>query len=196
MEHGYASLITVDGYIINLRRRKMADTSKELPLIIVRRSVALFVIRVILLELIFEAIYLSWRTIIHYLPIPLETVVTLNGASIIVFLVLVTLIQNILLIIVALKWVNDYYEVGHDEVAHVKGIVSRTKQSYPFHDIQSITVHQGFLGRLLKYGEVNLYIPTLGHDLHFREVSNPERFVELVKNINPKVERRKYIFKR
>ncbi len=174
----------------------MADTKKELLPITIRRSVALFVLRVILLELIFEIIYLTWRTIIHYLPIPLETVVTLNGVSLIIFFILVTLIQNILLIVIALNWVSDYYEIREDEVAHVKGIVSKTSRSYPYHDIQSITIHQGFIGRIFNYGEVSLYIPTLGHDLHFREVSSPERFVELVKSISPQIERGKYIFRR
>lgn len=174
----------------------MADAQKGLLPITIRRSVALFVMRVILLELIFEVIYLTWRTIIHYLPIPLETVVTLNGVSLIIFLILVTLIQNIILIVIALNWVNDYYEIREDEVAHVKGIVSKTSKSYPYHDIQSITIHQGFIARLFKYGEISVYIPTLGHDLHFREVSNPEKFVELIKSINPKIERGKYIFRR
>ncbi len=174
----------------------MAVVKKELLPITIRRSVALFVARVILLELIFEVIYLTWRTIIHYLPIPLETVVTLNGVSLIIFLVLVTLIQNIVLIVIALNWVNDYYEIREDEVAHIKGIFSKTSKSYPYHDIQSITIHQGFIGRLLNYGEINLYIPTLGHDLHFNEVSSPERFVELVKSINPSIEKGKYIFRR
>lgn len=174
----------------------MTDTKKKLLPITIRRSVTLFVIRIILLELIFEVIYLAWRTIIHYLPIPLEAVVTLNGISLIIFLILVTLIQNILLIFIALNWVNDYYEIRQDEVAHIKGIFSRTSEAYPFHDIQSITIHQGFIGRLLNYGDINLYIPTLGHNLHFREVSSPQRFVELVKNINPTTERGKYIFRR
>ena len=171
-------------------------TTREIPPIVIRRSVALFAIRVILLELIFEVIYLTWRTLIHYLPFSLETVIALNGVSIIFFLLLVTVIQNIFLIYIVLRWVNDYYEIGPDEIAHVTGTLSRTRKSYPYRDIQSITVHQGFMGRLFKYGEINLYIPTLGHDLHFKEVSNPSRFVELLKGADPSLETGKFIFQR
>lgn len=173
-----------------------SKTTRETPPIIIRRSVALFAARVILLELVFEVIYLTWRTLIHYLPFSLETVVTLNGVSIIFFLILVTIIQNIFLVYIVLRWVNDYYEIGPDEIAHVTGTLSRTRKSYPYRDIQSITVHQSFLGRLFKYGEINLYIPTLGHDLHFKEVSHPSRFVELVKSANPILEGGKFIFQR
>jgi uncharacterized membrane protein YdbT with pleckstrin-like domain len=175
--------------------KKHKTTLKILP-IVIRRSVALFTIKVILLELIFEIVYLTWRTVIHYLPFSLETIVTLNGVSIIFFLILITVIQNILLVYIALRWVNDYYEISPDEISHVTGIFSKTRKSYPYRDIQSITVHQGVMGRLFNYGEVNLYIPTLGHELHFREVSDPARFVELVKSTNPNLETGKYIFQR
>ena len=170
--------------------------SVPFPLLPIRRSVALFALRVILLELIFEVIYLSWRTLIHYLPFSLDTVVTLNGISIIFFLILITVIQNIILVYIVLSWVNDFYEIGSKEITHVTGIFSKTRRSYPYRDIQSITVHQGFMGRLLNYGEINLYIPTLGHDLHFREVASPRRFVELVKEANPNLSGGKYIFRR
>lgn len=169
---------------------------REIPPIVIRRSVVLFVIRVILLELLFEIIYLLWRGLIHFLPLPVETVITLNAASLVIFLILITVIQNIFLIGIVLNWVNDYYEIREDEIAHVHGTFSRTEKAYPYQDIQSITIHQGFFGRLCNYGSIGLYIPTLGHDLTFAEVSDPAKFVELVKSANPKVESGRYIFRR
>lgn len=170
--------------------------SKNKTSITVRKSTALFVLRVILLELLFEFIYLSWRGIVHFLPFSFETIITINAISIIIFLLLVTVLQNIILVYIALTWVNDYYEVGNDEIIHVNGIISKTEKAYPYRDIQSITMHQGFLGRLLNYGSVILYIPTLGHDLNFNEISNPVKFIELIKNANPKNDSGRFIFKR
>lgn len=72
----------------------------------------------------------------------------------------------------------------------------KQRKSYPYRDIQSITIHQGFFGKVFNYGSVNLYIPTLGHDLNFTEVSDPATFVELVKNADPKIESGSYIFRR
>lgn len=169
--------------------------NKTLPPIVVRKSTALFIIRIIVLELIFEVIYLSWRGIIHFFPFSLETLITLNSLSLIFFLIFVTVIQNIFLIIISLRWVNDYYEIRPDEIAHITGIITKTDKSYPYRDIQSVTVHQRFFGRLFKYGSIHLYIPTLGHDLNFDEVSNPAKFAELIKRNIPKTEGR-YIFRR
>jgi membrane protein YdbS with pleckstrin-like domain len=154
------------------------------------------VLRIIILELLFEAIYLGWRGLLHFLPFSLETVITLNAFSIVFFLILITLVQNIFLIYITLRWINDYYEIRTDEIAHITGILSKTEKAYPYRDIQSITIHQGFLGRLFHYGSVHLYIPTLGHDLHFTEVSDPARFVDLVKRANPQIEGGQYIFRR
>jgi uncharacterized membrane protein YdbT with pleckstrin-like domain len=170
------------------------ESIKEAP-IVIRKSIVLFILRIMLLELIFELIYLTWRTLTHFMPLPVETVLTLNAISIIVFIVLVTIIQNIFLIYIALIWVNDYYEIRQREIAHISGIFSKTEKAYPFHDIQSITVHQSFLGRIFNYGSIHLYIPILGHDLNFTEVPSPAKIVEKIKSANPKIEGR-YILKR
>lgn len=172
------------------------EANGEVSPIVIRKSAMLFVLRIILLELLFEIIYLSWRSLIHFLPFSLETVVTLNFISIIVFLILVTVIQNIFLIFIALGWVNDYYEIRADEVVHITGTLSKTEKAYPYRDIQSITIHQDFFGRLFNYGSVHLFIPALGYDLNFNEISNPAKFVELIKNANPKLESERYLFRR
>lgn len=173
-----------------------SNVTNEMRPIVIRRSVAVFIIRIILLELVFEIIYLSWRTLIHFLPTSLETTLTLNVASLIFFLILVTVIQNILLIIIALNWSRNYYEFRTKDIAQYKGILTNTKQSYEYRDIQSISVHQSILGRMFNYGSVTLYIPTLGHDVHFNEVSNPTGFVALLKSIKPDIEGARYILKR
>lgn len=162
----------------------------------IRKSVVLFVLRIIALELLFELVYISWRTGIHFLPFALETVITLNAVSIVLFLVFVTIVQNIILVFIAWKWVNDFYEIRPDEIVHVTGLISRTEKAYPYRDIQSITIHQGFLGRVFNYGSISLYIPTLGYELSFNEISSPQKFVELVKSANPKLEGERYLFKR
>jgi uncharacterized membrane protein YdbT with pleckstrin-like domain len=168
----------------------------ELPPIVVRKSVAVFAIRVILLELVFEIIYLSWRTLIHYLPFSLETAVKLNAASIVIFFILVTVIQNILLIYITLLWVNDYYEFRTKDIAQFKGILGKTKQSYQYRDIQSITIQQSIWGRLFNYGNVILYIPMLGQNIHFSEVPDPKKFVSFLKSVQPETESPRVIMQR
>lgn len=175
---------------------KLSGNTTKLSSIVVRKSVFLFVLRVILLELLFEVIYLAWRALIHLLPFSLENIVTLNIVSIFFFLVLITVIQNILLIYITLKWVNEYYEIRPDEIAYITGILSKTQMAYPYRDIQSITIHQGFFGRMFNYGSVYLYIPTLGQELHFNEISDPGKFVEQIKHANPKIEGGQYLFRR
>lgn len=176
----------------------MADLgfTKGTPSIVIRKSVSLFILRIIFIELIFEVVYLTWRGLLHFLPLSLEHIVTLNAVSILFFLILITIIQNIFLVFITLKWVNDFYEIRSDEIAHITGILSKTEKAYPYRDIQAVTIHQGVLGRLLNYGSVHLYIPTLGYDLNFNEVSSPAKFVDLVKSVNPNAEGGKFIFRR
>jgi uncharacterized membrane protein YdbT with pleckstrin-like domain len=176
---------------------RMNDKNKrEIRPIIIRKSIAMFVIRVILLELVFEVMYLTWRGLIHFLPFSVETVITLNSISLIFFLILVTVIQNTVLIYIALIWSNDYYEFRANDIAHFKGVLTKSKQSYQYQDIQSISIQQSILGRLFNYGNITLLIPTIGHDVHFNEVTDPKSFVELLKSIKPDVQGPRYILNR
>ena len=175
--------------------QKLKNTDK-FSNIVIRKSLGLFIFRVILLELFFEAIYLSWRLIIHLLPLPIESLITLNSISIALFLFFITIIQNILLINLALNWVNNYYEFREKDIAHHSGVLSKKKQSYQYQDIQSITINQEILGRILNYGSITLYIPTLDQDVEFNEVTDPKSFVSYLKEIKPVIEGARYIVKR
>jgi uncharacterized membrane protein YdbT with pleckstrin-like domain len=166
------------------------------PGIVIRKSVAVFVTKIILLDFIFEFVYLSWRSISHFLPLPSEALITLNIFSIIFFVIFISLIQTVLLVYISLKWVNEYYEIRKEDIAQVTGILSKTEKSYPYRDIQSVTIHQGILGRLFNYGSVHLYIPTLGYDLSFNEVTKPGEFVDQIKKANPNIKSGSYIFRR
>lgn len=166
---------------------------REIRPIIIRKSIALLAIRIILLELLFEIIYLTWRSLIHFIPVSIETMVTLNMVSLIIFIVLVTIIQNVILIYIILSWSNYYYEFQENEIAHYSGILTKTKKSYRYQDIQSVTVKKSILGRLFNYGSITLFIPTQIKDIHFNEVSDPKSFAKLFKSSKSSIQGSRYI---
>lgn len=162
---------------------------------IIRRSFTLLILRIIAVELLLECIYVIWRLGIDYLPVDTAMKIGLHGLTTAVFMV-VTIMQIIFLIVTVSRWLNEYYELQEDEIIQWTGVLTKKGKSYPYTNIQSITVQQGWFGRLLKYGTVNLYVPALGHDLVFSEVPEPYAFIELVKQYMPKGNDSRFLFRR
>ena len=95
-----------------------------------------------------------------------------------------------------MKWVNEGYLLLEDEVIVKSGIVSQQEKSYPYNNMQSVIVKQGFLGRWLNYGDVRVFIPTLGEELVFQEVPNPGIFAEKLKKSLKYPDKGQYIIRK
>ncbi len=155
----------------------------------------MLIIRITVMELLLECIYVGWRFGIDYLPIEENIKLLLHNFTTGVFII-VSLIQIFLLILIVVRWINEYYELQKDEIIVWKGVITKKGQSYPYTNIQSITVNQSLLGRVVGFGTVILYIPALGQDLVFHEVPSPYSFTELIKSRLPKIDSQRFIFKR
>ena len=162
---------------------------------VIRKSFPLLTVRIILVELLLEGIYLLWRIGVDFLPLASETRVFLHQFTTVIF-IFVTILQVFLLLVLFLRWSTDYYELQDDEVIKMSGVFSKNGKAFAYQNIQSITVRQSLLGRLLRYGTVYLYIPVLGQDIAFNEVPNPYAFIALIKkNMNKKADQG-FIFRR
>lgn len=109
-----------------------------------------------------------------------------------VFLIF-TVIQFVLGAYVLLRWVMETYEIHAEDIHHNRGILFRKEETYPYNNMQSITCTQSPLGRIYHYGEVRLYIPTLGRDLVFSEVPHPHHFIHTVRHILPYPDQHRFI---
>lgn len=162
---------------------------------IIRKSFPLLIIRLVVLELLLESIYVGWRFGIDYLSIASDTKIFLHSLTTAVF-IFVTLIQIILLLVIVIKWLNEYYEMQDDEIIQWTGVITKRGRSYPYSNIQSITIQQSAVGRILNFGTVVLYVPTLGQDLSFDEVPKPQAFIKLIKEHMPTNEEGQFLIKR
>jgi membrane protein YdbS with pleckstrin-like domain len=72
-------------------------------------------------------------------------------------------------------WADEFVVTDHRVIRRV-GLVARETQQAPLDKIQDITVEQGWLGRLLDYGDVILETAAEHGTLVFPFVANPEAF--------------------
>ncbi|QQS43836.1 PH domain-containing protein [Candidatus Roizmanbacteria bacterium] len=159
--------------------------SKSTTSQIVRKSFTLMVIRLVIFELILESIYIAWRFGIDGFPISPEMKISLHSYTTVVFII-VTISQIIILLRIVLQWMNESYELKNNELTIYEGVLSKISRSYPYNQIQTITVSQSMFGRLLNFGTIVLTIPTLSQDLVLNEIPKPHLFAEQIKNYLPK----------
>lgn len=163
------------------------------PAIVVHRSPAYLALRIIVLELAFEAAYLITR-------LALELVLQAGGFQVgwlgptlqgITFIA-----QFFLLVYLVARWSNDTFELRDNEIVVKTGLAPRREVAYPYNNIQSVTVTISILGRLLRAGQISAYIPTLGQEIYFTEISRPHEFASALKQALPYPEKNQFLMRR
>ncbi len=163
-----------------------AEARHEWPIpFVTRKSTILLLLRVVGMLLAFELAYLALR----YYGNRAE-IAGMGSLWIFFFFVLA---QLAVAVFFYLRWLLETYEVHHDDLHHNSGILFRKERTYPFNNIQTITCNQSPLGRVYHYGEVRFLIPTLGHELVFKEVPHPHHFISTIRHVMPYPDRAKFI---
>lgn len=146
---------------------------------LIRRSTPILLTKIFIAEIINEIVYL----------ILTFGVISAANNGIIVNPDVIRLTINIimasvgisLLIVIISLWVNEGLLVDEDEIVYQKGVLKTTHTSYPYTNIQRVTVHQTLLGKIFNYGSIDLYVPVLGQDLIFTEMPSPHKIAKLIK---------------
>lgn len=145
---------------------------------IVRRSPAGLVFKIIFIEVALELMYLLLSTAL--VEVRGEFGSAYTTARVALSLVFLSLAITVVVSLVA-QWANEGYFLKENELIVRRGIIAKTETAYPYANMQSVTLQQGFIGRLFNYGQISIFIPTLGKDILFSEISNPKEFTEKIK---------------
>jgi uncharacterized membrane protein YdbT with pleckstrin-like domain len=160
---------------------------------IIHRSPAVVVFKIIFLEILIELVYFFVMGVAQILE--QQTGFSIRLLSPITQFLLLP-IQIWILIFMLTKWSIETYEIRDDEIMIRHGILNRTEKSYPYRNMQSVIVRQKFFERLVGVGTVAIYVPTLGTDLVFNELSSPQKFADKVKNAIPDEGQSQFLIKK
>lgn len=153
----------------------MENVAGSKNVIIIRRSMVIFVMRLIVIELIFGVFYLSIRYINNLLNLSFNSLFLIES---VVFMSL----EICLICYVILDWVSNYYVLKDKELVIVNGILAKKEQSFSLSGAQSISYGQGIIGRILNYGNLHLYSPVLQREVYLSSISNPKSIAEIIEN--------------
>lgn len=78
------------------------------------------------------------------------------------------------------RWYKEYYQIRHGEIIHAYGILYRHRVTIPLEHIISVSHHQSPLGKLTKYGTVELTNNDTSKKIQLKNVPTPEKYANLI----------------
>lgn len=102
--------------------------------------------------------------------------------------------KMILTIYVVLAWLNEYYEISPALVKHKKGILFVRREQLALDDIQSISLHQGLIGKIFNFGTLSLFDWKWRKNEYLYDVHNPTKYVEIIEKLLPGIDEERDIF--
>ena len=84
---------------------------------------------------------------------------------------------------------KEYYSIQRDQITHAEGIIFRKKSTTPIGAIYSVDYRQGPLGRLTKYGHIELRESNSGKPIILDNIPEPQQYVELITNLKNNIQK-------
>ncbi len=78
------------------------------------------------------------------------------------------------------RWYKEYFQIRDGEIVHARGILYRNRILIPLESIISVSYHQGPLGKLTKYGTIELTSGNTNKKIRLRDIPDPGEFIELI----------------
>lgn len=160
---------------------------------LIRRSPAGLVFKIIFIEVSLELIYILLSTAVIEVRGTLGESYTI--ARIALSVVFLSIAVGAVITLVA-QWANEGYYLKENELIVRRGIIAKTETAYPYANMQSVTVRQGIIGRLFNYGQISIFIPTIGKEILFSEISNPTVFANTLKDHIPYPEKGQFLIRK
>jgi len=78
------------------------------------------------------------------------------------------------------RWYKESYHIRSDEIIHAHGILYRHRTRIPLEHIVSVSHRQSPLGKLTKYGTIELTGSNTNKKIRLEDIPNPEEYVDLI----------------
>lgn len=88
--------------------------------------------------------------------------------------------ETVLIFYIFFRWFKEYYEVEEEKIIYGRGIIFRKKTVVPLKSVHSIDYRQSPLGRLTKYGSIELKNGDLKNILILNDIPEPQKYSELI----------------
>ncbi len=145
--------------------------------IIVRRSILLPITRIALLQFM---VGLAIATL-SFVAVYFADIVPM-GILLFTGVVIILLIFDIIFcVFILLRWWHEYYIIKEAKVIHRKGVLYERTQTHHCERIESITVEQSLLGKIMDHGDIQVSEPPMQQELMLYGIPQPKKHVKIMR---------------
>jgi|SRR5581483_1058291 len=159
----------------------------------IRQSISLLVIKLLLIEIISATIFLLARPLLfsNQLANLIPGIVTYGETIFVVAVIL----KMFLTMYIVLAWINHYYEITPTLVRQRRGIIWVQKEQLALDDIQSVTIEQGLMGKILDYGTISLFDWKWKKQEYLYAVHNPMKYIKILETLLPRIDQERHMIR-
>lgn len=149
----------------------------------IRHTPVLLVLKILAAELLIALVSFGVRLVLIYLDLNIAFFSFLSLYSIIIFLL--QLLNIYLILFNVFWWVGEYYILNPKEVIMKRGIANTISVTYELANLQSMTIEQSFVERILGYGHIHLFNPVLKEEVILSSIQNPQKYADIIQQTTP-----------
>jgi len=154
--------------------------------IIVKKSPIVIVKNFILLQIGAIAVFFMLAALANYAAIYRTLVISHAISFHVAEAVFIFLAETAIVFFIFLRWYKESYHIRIGEVIHSRGILYRHRTTIPLEQIVSASYRQSPLGKLTKYGTIELTSSNTNKKIRLEDIPNPEEYIELILQFSAK----------
>ncbi|MDO8657376.1 MAG: PH domain-containing protein [Candidatus Levybacteria bacterium] len=155
----------------------------------IRQSIYLLLLKLISID-IFAALFVLAFFSSLFLPFSTEVKINIVSNNGIYFFLLVLFKISVTLFLV-LRWLNEYYEITPFKIIHRKGIIWSKEKAYKIEHIESVSLKQGIIGKVLNYGTIEFYDWRTKNNVSIYLIHNPIKYMNILESLVPGADEQK-----
>ncbi len=88
--------------------------------------------------------------------------------------------ETAIVFLIFFRWYKESFQIRNGEIIHARGILYCHETTIPLESIISVSHHQSPLGKLTKYGTIELTSSNTKKKIKLGDIPNPEEYIELI----------------
>jgi hypothetical protein len=160
----------------------------------IRQSIFFLLLKLLTLEIL-AAIGLVLFYVVILLPRLMESVSNALYNYVVPFFITMAIVKIFIMIFVVVQWLEEYYEINPEHVIHRQGLFFRREERFTLKHLGTVTLQQGALGSIFRYGTISLYDWVDGRHVYMYLIHNPGKYHKLLQRMVPEADKERLIFR-
>lgn len=149
-------------------------------LVIIKKSPIVIVKNFILLQSVAIAVFFVASALANYASIYRSLVISHAISFRIAEALFLFSAETTMVFFIFFRWYKEYYQIRNGEIIHARGVLYHHRTTIPLEHVVSVSHHQSPLGKLTKYGTIELTGINTNKKIRLKNIPAPEECVDLI----------------